>query len=101
MRIHNLKSEDSIYTLFRLDINIIYEITDGNNDAIRALKADYDTRLQALQNGDGFKTAGQRSRKFVKNNPVLVIGGALTVGLIVGAFFGRRSSSGNGKASGS
>ena len=78
-----------------------YEITDRNNDAIRELKADYDTRLQALQNGNGSQSAGQMSRKFVKNNPVLAIGGALTVGLLVGALIGRRSSRSSSKGSGS
>jgi ElaB/YqjD/DUF883 family membrane-anchored ribosome-binding protein len=76
-----------------------YQNSDENNDAINALKADYDTRLQALRDGSGgtsgFQSAAGRGRKFVKNNPVLVIGGALTVGLLVGAFFGRRSVSGS------
>jgi hypothetical protein len=98
-----------------------YDGSYDNIEAIRELKAEYGTRLQALQgsyagasNGaggafdddaeTGFEAAAwsentqgnakgiaQKGRMFVKNHPILVIGGAVTIGFILGAFVGRRS----------
>jgi ElaB/YqjD/DUF883 family membrane-anchored ribosome-binding protein len=71
-----------------------FQSNDGYNNAISSLKADYETKAQALRDGvsDFSQSTAQRGGKFVKNNPALVISSALVIGLLVGAVIGRRST---------
>ena len=70
-----------------------YRGNERYNNAITALNADYETKVQALRNGMGDvpQTSVQRGRTFV-DNPALVVSSALTIGLLVGAVIGRRNS---------
>jgi ElaB/YqjD/DUF883 family membrane-anchored ribosome-binding protein len=68
-----------------------YKMTDEQKDAINELKDDYNIRLQALRSGNGYRGSVQSSGWLVKNSPVLTIGSALTIGLLVGTLIGRKS----------
>jgi ElaB/YqjD/DUF883 family membrane-anchored ribosome-binding protein len=69
--------------------------TGASNHAGGAFEDDAETGFETAswsENTQGnAKGIAQRGRTFFKNNPILVIGGAVTVGFILGAFVGRRS----------
>ena len=68
------------------------KMTDEHWDALNKLKDDYTIRLYALRAGIGYRGPVQSSGWLVKNRPILAIGSALTIGLLVGALIGRKSN---------